>query len=312
MRGSFINDPDYIKICNGLDRRKKVIHVSTNDTERLKQVCSLALQNSSMAIDVDGFEYIIFAGNVTVMPKHSMDKKNVNELIDKCINRRNKIISRCKTDDTYKTVVAVHDMLVRNVDYKNDGKISHTMAAPLAMKYGVCDGFSKAYKFVMDELGIPCIVVSGEAQDPATMKIEPHAWNMIQVYGKWCHVDVTFDKGLKSNDYPRYDYFGLSDEDILIDHIYEKQLYPNVNSNDMEYYRLHDSFISNKQQLVSYFKNNINEPNIVVRVGKNVPEKELIDRIISVFNETLKDCGRGVAYSYSYNIKQKVVQINVC
>lgn len=312
MRGCFINDPDYIKICNGLDKGKKTIHVSTNDTEQLKQVCGLALQNSSMAIDVDRFEFMILAGKVTVMPKHGMDRKSVDKLIDKCIARRNMIISRCKTDDTYKTAVAVHDMLVRNVDYKNDGKISHTMAAPLAMKYGVCDGFSKAYKFVMDGLGIPCIVISGEAQDPATIKIEPHAWNMVQLDGKWCHVDVTFDKGLKGNDFPRYDYFGLSDGDILIDHIYDKQLYPAVNSNDMEYYRLHGNFMENKRQLSAYFKKNINESNIVVKVGRNVPEKELVDRIISVFNEILKECGKSVAYNYSYNIKQKVVHINIC
>ena len=311
MRGKFIEDPDYIKICEGIDKGKRSIIVLTGKMDCLERICTLALQNSPKAIGVDGFKFMVMAGMVNVMPMYSLDKKVTDELIKKCVERRNKIITRCKKDDAYETAVAVHDMLVRNIEYRDDGKLSHSMAAPLTMKYGVCDGFSKTYKFLMDGMGIPCLVVSGEALDPVTVKLERHAWNMIQVDGKWCHVDVTFDTGVKSNNCPRYDYFGLSDQAVMKDHIYDKTTYPNATGNEMEYYRRYGNYIINKRQLVSYIKKNINEHDIVVKVGDNVPESDFLNRITTAFSEVLKDIGRSCAYSCSYNLKQKVIQITL-
>lgn len=311
MKGIFIEDPDYVKICEGIDKRKKSIKLLTRDIACLKKSCIFALNNSPKAIGVRGFEFMLMAGVVCILPNYSLESEKTDELIKNCVERRHKIIEKCKKNDTYETAVAVHDMLIRNIEYKDDGDFSHSMVAPLTMKYATCDGFSKAYKFIMDGMGIPCLVVSGEAQDPATMKLERHAWNMIQIDGKWCHVDVTFDKGVKSYEYPRYDYFGLSDEAVLLDHIYDKTSYPNAIEKTMEYYRRHDNFIINKCQLVSYLKKNIDKHVIVVKVGDNVSESDFLNKITSVFNEILVSLGRNCVYSYSYNLKQKVIQINI-
>lgn len=311
MKGKYLEDPDYIKICEGVDKGKRSIRVLTRETDHLERLCTFALQNSPKAIGVEGFEFMIMAGLVNILPKYSFDKSKTDELVKKCEERKNKILKRCKKDDAYETAIAVHDMLARNVEYRDDGKLSHSMAAPLTMKYGVCDGFSKAFKFLMDGAGIPCLVVSGEAQDPHTLKLERHAWNMIQIDGKWCHVDVTFDTGVKSNACPRYDYFGLSDEIVMIDHIYDRASYPNAVGNEMEYYRRHGNYITSKRQLVTYIKKNIDKHDIVVKVGDNVPESDFLGRITSALNEVLKETGRSCAYSYSYNMKQKVIQITV-
>lgn len=310
MKGKFYKDPDYIKICNGLDDGKRMITLSVNDIEHLKLICALALQNSPKAIGIDGFEFMMMAGLVNVLPKYSLNRTETSEYIKKCSERKGKITAKCKKEDEYETAVAVHDMLARNVEYRDDGKLSHSMVAPLVMKYGVCDGYAKAYKYIMDGMGIPCLVVAGEAQDPVSMKLEKHAWNMIQVKGKWCHVDVTFDTGVRSNECPRYDYFGLSDEAVLIDHIYDKAYYPSAIGNEMEYYRCHGNFIVNKRQLMAYLKGNIGKHNIVVKFGDNIPESELVGRATSALNEVLRDFGSSYSYSYSYNLKQKVIQIS--
>ena len=50
----------------------------------------------------------------------------------------------------------------------------------------VCEGYARAFKMLCDELGYPCLYVAGYADGP-------HAWNQVQVGGKWYAVDVTFD-----------------------------------------------------------------------------------------------------------------------
>lgn len=50
----------------------------------------------------------------------------------------------------------------------------------------VCGGYANTFKFLMDGLGIPCEVATGY------VLYANHAWNQVQIDGKWYDVDVTF------------------------------------------------------------------------------------------------------------------------
>ncbi len=63
-------------------------------------------------------------------------------------------------------------------------------------KKTICEGFSKAYKLVLDRLGIECIIVADEKGD------EPHAWNNIKLDGEWYIVDLTYDNSAKYDENP--------------------------------------------------------------------------------------------------------------
>lgn len=86
----------------------------------------------------------------------------------------------------YEQVVAVHDYLVRTCAYGDtEAVVDHTAYSALLRGQAVCDGYSSAFRILMDRLGIPCITVASE--DMA------HSWNMVQLDGQWYHVDVTWD-----------------------------------------------------------------------------------------------------------------------
>ena len=51
----------------------------------------------------------------------------------------------------------------------------------------VCEGYSKAFKFLCDKIGIPCVLVDGTAGGGA------HMWNYIALDGAWYAVDVTWN-----------------------------------------------------------------------------------------------------------------------
>lgn len=213
------------KIISALSQRKESVTVFFMDIDRLSSVCQMALWNAPEAFDVDGFNYIVAAGMIKIMPIYTMDSAGARVYIEECRKQRDIIAGRCAESGAYKTVLAVHDLMARNIKYKDAGALSHTIVAPLTMKYGVCDGFAKTYKYILDALGIPCVVVDGKAYDPLTSRWEAHAWNLVEVNGEWRHVDVTFDTTLMERGVPARDYFGLTDQRILLDHAYDAERY---------------------------------------------------------------------------------------
>lgn len=96
--------------------------------------------------------------------------------------------------DNYSKITKVHDWLVDNVEYGTSvsGKNAYNIYGTFAMKSVVCEGYAEGFKYIMDKLGIPCILVSGTAQN-SEGTTENHEWNYVQIDGKWYAVDVTWD-----------------------------------------------------------------------------------------------------------------------
>ena len=90
----------------------------------------------------------------------------------------------------------------------------------------LCEGYSKAFKVIMDKLGIPCALVAGPAcsglggVDGQGNKLEstyePHMWNAVKVDGQWYGVDVTWND--TENNHGKYLLLG---EDSLMKSRYE-------------------------------------------------------------------------------------------
>jgi len=64
----------------------------------------------------------------------------------------------------------------------------------------VCEGYSKSFKVLCDAVGLPCILVAGEATEyvdknglPFFTGISNHMWNAVQIGESWYAVDTTWD-----------------------------------------------------------------------------------------------------------------------
>ena len=79
-------------------------------------------------------------------------------------------------------------------DYNTDKPYSNARTAYDCLKFGegVCESYTRAYKALLDNLGINCIVAGGGYKVSDT-QTENHAWNYVQIGGKWYGVDVTHD-----------------------------------------------------------------------------------------------------------------------
>lgn len=88
--------------------------------------------------------------------------------------------------------IALHDYLVVNCEYDNEGLLadavseaSYTAYGALVQRIAVCEGYALAYKYLLNQAGIPCYMVTSQTMN--------HAWNMVELDGKRYQVDVTWD-----------------------------------------------------------------------------------------------------------------------
>ena len=100
-------------------------------------------------------------------------------------------------------ILAVHNYITLNTSYRKEGKIKpenlgniRTAYGALVNREGVCEAYTRAFKAAMDELGYPCVMVSGVYMRPDGTP-EQHIWNYVQVAGEngthWYMVDTTMD-----------------------------------------------------------------------------------------------------------------------
>ncbi len=134
--------------------------------------------------------------------------------------------------DTYSQVKAVHDLLAQGNSYGNtDDLMAHTAYSALVFDdrcQPVCDGYSKAFKLVCDQLGIPCAMPSSKN----------HMWNNVKMDdGDWYILDLTWDD---SNDEAlSYDYFLIGSQTVVDGQVISKEE-DHTEENPYEAHRVQD------------------------------------------------------------------------
>ena len=83
----------------------------------------------------------------------------------------------------------LYDRLTDWITYSTTAPGCENAYGALVGRAAKCDGISIAMKWVMEEIGIPAMVITGHDQnDPGG-----HAWNCLQIDGVWHDVDLTND-----------------------------------------------------------------------------------------------------------------------
>lgn len=115
-----------------------------------------------------------------------------------------------RTQRPEQIALAIHDKLVDLVtyDYETlDRQIrgyAHSAYGALvdngrgSANYAVCDGYSKAYIYLLQQSGIVACEIIGNA---GSSSLGLHAWNCIRLDGEWYEVDVTWDDVDPENDF---------------------------------------------------------------------------------------------------------------
>ena len=192
--------------------------------------------------DVSTYNVYINSGNeVNYLTEEFNSKQAVDQAITQIEQIKNQIIQN-RTGNTYEDIKMVHDYLVDNISY--DSSLSkqniYNIYGALVNRECVCEGYARAFKYLLDELNIPCVMVIGTATN-SQGETENHAWNYVQLNGNWYAVDTTWDDpvvigGGTASEESKYKYFLVGREVIDQDHSPSGQFteggkifsYPNV------------------------------------------------------------------------------------
>ena len=146
-------------------------------------------------------------------------EKQIKEQLDKIISNL--------SGNTYDKILQVHNYLIDNITY-NESDMSHNLYGALINKVAVCEGYTEAFKYILDNIGISCVEAYGEGQ-PIYGGSEAHAWNYVLLDGKWYAIDVTWDdpiiiggNGLLTDEM-RYSYFLKGSDTFFVEHYEDKE-----------------------------------------------------------------------------------------
>ena len=111
-----------------------------------------------------------------------------------------------KVDDNmsdYKKALILHDELALNSSYLLTGETYDLMVNG----YGKCYGYSEAYSYLLEQVGIKSEIVESDPMN--------HQWNKVEIDGKYYHVDVTWDDPVPDQiGFVDHEFFLLSDSAI--------------------------------------------------------------------------------------------------
>ena len=175
----------------------------------------------------DGKRYNVYI-NSENEASYLIDEFSSKEQIDSAISElesiRSSIIQRA-TGNVYDDVRMVHDYLIDTISY--DTSLSrpniYNVYGALVGKECVCEGYAKAFKYILDGLNVPCVMVRGYATN-SQGETEDHAWNFVQYNNRWYAVDVTWDDpvvigGGSLSEEAKYRYFMKTGAEFNRDHV---------------------------------------------------------------------------------------------
>lgn len=104
------------------------------------------------------------------------------------------IIEQTKQDVGIEKGRRIHNWLVKNTQY-DDSEMAQNkfnIYGVLHDQKAVCEGYARTFKYLMECVGVPCLLVSGTGTNSQGVT-QDHAWNYVLINSQWYAVDVTWD-----------------------------------------------------------------------------------------------------------------------
>ncbi len=195
--------------------------------------------------------------------------------------------------------LAIHNYIVTHVhfnhaeleDQRNTHQQNHNIIGPLIYGVGVCEGIAKSCQYLLQKVGVYCLLVKGKSWSFSGDIPIGHAWNIVKLNGKYYHLDISHDMCLSENSsIPNYTYFNLTDEEILCDHRFSTGDFDGIvcSSTAENYYKKYNLYFDNRQELQAALTEALSAPllprgykRIVFKLSKNSLKDEELFQLIS-------------------------------
>lgn len=187
---------DYLR--SELLKTSEIIDISKYNIsdEYAEPLCNYIYDCMPEMFHVVGIQYGVRMNKITMLvPSYSCSASEYSALYNKCVLSADKLLDGIKDNAELSDVekaLLIHDRLAvlceydsKNLEAGSVPNESYTMYGALVEGVAVCQGYSEAYMYLLNEVGI-----SSYLCDSASLN---HVWNIIAIDGREYHVDVTWD-----------------------------------------------------------------------------------------------------------------------
>lgn len=253
-----------------LSKKEKKVYDALNDGIKNRQD---RIEKDVGGLDIDDFdrvfkgvvadhpEYFWLSGSYTcqsgviigegkvnsVEPEYTVSEAQFESKKSEFDSAVSSIVAKCSGySDAYQKAVILHDAIVGGTQYVDDSdKMNSTAFGAIVNKKAICSGYAKAYKYLLNQVGIKCEYVEGTLSDGVG-----HAWNIVILGNESFWVDTTLDDPvfLGANNTGVnifYNYFGLTDNQIESTHnLSENYDCPKCDNEQYDYYKKMGLYVS--------------------------------------------------------------------
>lgn len=203
---------------------KDNVRLSTNNTADVKTcynaICAdygeiFWVENCSYGeLSIKGKPYAVsFVVNYAYTPEEVADyQAQMQPVIDEYLAR----LAECGSD--YEKTEVLYRKLIKEVGYNLSAENNQNILSVFLGKETVCQGYACATQYLLQQAGIPCVIVIGTAQG------QPHAWNLAKLDGDYYYIDVTWGNTDYMGDMTgdstgiNYSYLNITSEELLTNH----------------------------------------------------------------------------------------------
>ena len=165
---------------------------------------------------ITGTKYNVYIDNgsdYSYLSEGFYTKEDIEQYEAQIEQVKNHIVSSVEGNTDYQKIKAIHNYLIDTIEYEEDLTQNniYDIYGALVKKRCVCEGYAKAFQYLMNEVGIENSIIIGKGTNSKN-KTENHAWNYVKLNEQWYAVDATWDDPIITGggiltDKAKYEYF---------------------------------------------------------------------------------------------------------
>lgn len=215
----------YDEMLTAILNHEEKIKLSTTDLDLMRRAYTAVCGDYGGLFWVEGYVFTRYTKGEELVslefaPKYTMTKEErriMQVQIDDIVAVWLAGISINDTD--YDKAKYVYELLALNTEYVKDATDSQNIISVFIKRQTVCQGYACAVQYLLEQLGVQSVIVSGTALGDA------HAWNLIQLDGEYYYMDATWgNNGYQNGQGPEksfidYNYMAMTTEEMQMGHV---------------------------------------------------------------------------------------------
>lgn len=220
----------YDEMLTAILGHEEKIKLSTTDLDLMRRAYAAVCGDYGGLFWVEGYVFTRYTKGEELVslefaPKYTMseeERRIIQTQIDDIVKVWLGGISFNNTD--YEKAKYVYELLALNTEYVKDAADSQNIISVFIKRQTVCQGYACAVQYLLEQLGIQSVIVSGTALGDA------HAWNLIRLDGEYYYMDATWGnngyrngKGQETS-FIDYNYMTMTTEEMQMGHVPDQNM----------------------------------------------------------------------------------------